>query len=69
MGVNADVLTALAAILALPISLFAAYLSNRADARSKVAARTQVYLALRERFFMSTPSCPRHIRIPAGTRN
>jgi hypothetical protein len=51
MGVNADVLTALAAILALPISLFAAYLSNRADARSKVAARTQVYLALRERFF------------------
>jgi hypothetical protein len=51
MGVNADVLTALAAILALPISLFAAHLSNRADARSKVAARTQVYLALRQRFF------------------
>ncbi|MEO8346434.1 MAG: hypothetical protein ABI607_12140 [Betaproteobacteria bacterium] len=51
MSVNAEMLAALAALAALPISFFAVFLAKRADARSKVAAKTQVYLALRTRFF------------------
>lgn len=50
MNLDADLVAAFGALAALPIAVFAAYTSKRADARSKVAARTQVFLALRTRF-------------------
>jgi hypothetical protein len=50
MNLDADFFAAAGALAAVPISMFAAYLAKRADARSKIAARTQVYLSLRSRF-------------------
>jgi len=50
MNFDANFITAVGAIAALPVSIAATYISMRADARSKVAAKTQVYLALRSRF-------------------
>ncbi|MBP1642860.1 MAG: hypothetical protein H6Q03_1529 [Acidobacteria bacterium] len=65
MNSNAELLAAVAALAALPVSAFAAYLSKRADARSKVAARTQVYLTLRTRFFEVHSQLPPSYADPA----
>lgn len=60
MNVDADSVTAFVALASLPLSALAAFISIRADARSKVAARSQVYLALRARFFEV------HAQLPPG---
>ena len=45
-----DLLKLTVAIAALPISIFAAIMSIRADRRARIAALTQTYLTLRTRF-------------------
>jgi len=60
MNVDADLVTAIAALAAVPLSAIATLIAMRADARSTVAARTQVYLALRARFFEV------HSQLPPG---